>query len=36
MATIHPSAVLRGEDETAQASLYGMLVDDLRMVATAA
>ena len=31
MATLHPSAVLRGEDEAAQARLYGMLVDDLRL-----
>ena len=34
MATLHPSAVLRGEDEAAQARLYGMLVDDLRRVAS--
>jgi len=33
MATLHPSAVLRGEDETAKARLYGMLRDDLRLVA---
>ncbi len=33
MATLHPSAVLRGEDEAAQARLYGMLRDDLRQVA---
>jgi uracil-DNA glycosylase len=33
MATIHPSAVLRGEDESAQARLYRMLVDDLHLVA---
>lgn len=33
MATLHPSAVLRGEDEAAQARLYGMLVEDLRRVA---
>jgi DNA polymerase len=33
MATLHPSAVLRGEDDAAQARLYGMLVDDLRRVA---
>jgi uracil-DNA glycosylase family protein len=34
MATLHPSAVLRGQDEAAQARLYGMLRDDLRLVAT--
>jgi uracil-DNA glycosylase len=33
MATLHPSAVLRGEDEAAQARLYAMLVEDLRLVA---
>ncbi len=33
MATLHPSAVLRGEDESAQARLYAMLRDDLRLVA---
>ena len=33
IATLHPSAVLRGEDEAAQARLYGMLRDDLRLVA---
>ena len=33
MATLHPSAVLRGEDDAAQARLYAMLVDDLRSVA---
>ena len=33
LATLHPSAVLRGEDDAAQARLYGMLVDDLRMAA---
>jgi len=33
IATLHPSAVLRGEDETQQARLYGMLVEDLRRVA---
>jgi DNA polymerase len=36
LATIHPSAVLRGEDEPAQARLYAMLRDDLRLVAAAA
>jgi uracil-DNA glycosylase family protein len=35
LATIHPSAVLRGEDEAAQARLYQMLVEDLRKVAEA-
>jgi len=33
MATLHPSAVLRGEDEPAQVRLYAMLRDDLRLVA---
>lgn len=33
IATLHPSAVLRGEDEAARARLYGMLRDDLRLVA---
>jgi len=36
LATLHPSAVLRGEDEAAQARLYRMLVDDLRLAAQAA
>lgn len=36
MATLHPSAVLRGEDDAAQARLYSMLVEDLREVARAA
>jgi DNA polymerase len=35
IATLHPSAVLRGEDETQQTRLYGMLVEDLRLVAGA-
>ena len=35
IATYHPSAVLRGEDEAQQARLYEMLVEDLRKVATA-
>ena len=35
IATLHPSAVLRGEDEAAQTRLYGMLRDDLRLVAEA-
>jgi uracil-DNA glycosylase family protein len=33
IATFHPSAVLRGEDEAAQGRLYAMLRDDLRLVA---
>jgi DNA polymerase len=33
IATLHPSAVLRGEDETQQARLYGILLEDLRLVA---
>src|SRR5438132_404310 len=33
IATLHPSAVLRGEDQAQQARLYGMLVEDLRRVA---
>jgi uracil-DNA glycosylase len=32
MATLHPSAVLRGEDAAGQARLYAMLVEDLRRV----
>ncbi|MBI3456543.1 MAG: UdgX family uracil-DNA binding protein [Candidatus Rokubacteria bacterium] len=36
LATLHPSAVLRGEDEAAQARLYQMLVGDLRLAADAA
>jgi uracil-DNA glycosylase family protein len=36
LATIHPSAVLRGEDEPTQARLYRMLVDDLQLAARAA
>ena len=35
LATLHPSAVLRGEDDAAKARLYGMLRDDLRVVADA-
>jgi DNA polymerase len=35
IATLHPSAVLRGEDEAAQGRLYAMLRDDLRLVAEA-
>lgn len=33
IATLHPSAVLRGEDDAMQARLYAMLRDDLRQVA---
>ncbi len=36
IATLHPSAVLRGENEAAQARLYHILVEDLRTVAQAA
>jgi DNA polymerase len=36
LATLHPSAVLRGEDHAAQERLYRMLVDDLRLAAVAA
>jgi DNA polymerase len=35
LATLHPSAVLRGEDDADQARLYAMLVEDLRQVVTA-
>jgi len=35
LATIHPSAVLRGKDEAGQTRLYQMLVEDLRRVAEA-
>jgi uracil-DNA glycosylase len=35
IATYHPSAVLRGQDEAEQAQLYAMLVEDLRKVAGA-
>jgi uracil-DNA glycosylase family protein len=35
LATIHPSAVLRGDDDAAQARLYGMLLEDLKLVAAA-
>jgi uracil-DNA glycosylase len=31
VATLHPSAVLRGEDEAAQTRLYRILIDDLRL-----
>jgi DNA polymerase len=33
IATLHPSAVLRGQDDVEQARLYAMLRDDLRLVA---
>jgi DNA polymerase len=33
IATLHPSAVLRGEDDETQARLYHTLVGDLRLVA---
>lgn len=36
IATLHPSAVLRGEDEAAQDRLYQILLEDLRTVARAA
>lgn len=36
IATLHPSAVLRGEDAAAPERLYRMLVDDLRLAAGAA
>ena len=35
IATYHPSAVLRGEDDEQKAELYGMLLEDLRKVARA-
>jgi uracil-DNA glycosylase len=35
IATFHPSAILRGQDEAEQARLYGMLRDDLNLVAAA-
>ncbi|PWU19587.1 MAG: hypothetical protein C5B48_13370 [Candidatus Rokuibacteriota bacterium] len=35
LATLHPSAVLRGEDAAAQERLYRMLADDLKLVAGA-
>jgi DNA polymerase len=35
IATFHPSAVLRGQDEAEKARLYGMLRDDLKLVAEA-
>ena len=33
LATLHPSAVLRGEDDAAQERLYRLLVDDLGLAA---
>jgi DNA polymerase len=36
IATIHPSAVLRGQDDAEQARLYAMLRDDLRLMIAAA
>ena len=36
IATIHPSAVLRGQDDAEQARLYAMLRDDLRLMTAAA
>ncbi len=36
IATLHPSAVLRGQDDAEQARLYAMLRDDLQLVAAAA
>ncbi|HTO11572.1 MAG TPA: UdgX family uracil-DNA binding protein [Candidatus Binatia bacterium] len=35
IATLHPSAVLRGQDDAEQARLYAMLRDDLRVIASA-
>jgi len=35
IATLHPSAVLRGEGETQKARLYGILLEDLRLIAAA-
>ena len=35
LATYHPSAVLRAEDQAGQDRLYGFLVGDLRLAATA-
>ena len=33
IAALHPSAMLRGEDDAQQARLYGILLEDLRLVA---
>jgi DNA polymerase len=35
LATLHPSAVLRGEDPAAQDGLYRMLLEDLRLAGSA-
>jgi DNA polymerase len=35
LATLHPSAVLRGQDAAEEARLYGMLLADLRLIAAA-
>jgi DNA polymerase len=35
IATLHPSAVLRGQDDAEQARLYAMLRDDLQLIARA-
>jgi len=35
MATYHPSAVLRGEDDAQKAELYAMLLEDLKKIARA-
>ncbi|HXD96506.1 MAG TPA: UdgX family uracil-DNA binding protein [Candidatus Acidoferrum sp.] len=35
IATLHPSAVLRGQDDAEQARLYAMLLADLRLIAAA-
>jgi uracil-DNA glycosylase len=35
IATLHPSAVLRGQDDAEQARLYAMLRDDLGLIAAA-
>ena len=36
LATYHPSAVLRADDDAGREKIYGMLVSDLRMAAKAA
>jgi DNA polymerase len=36
IATLHPSAVLRGQDDDDKARLYAMLRDDLKLIARAA
>jgi DNA polymerase len=35
LATLHPSAVLRGRDHAGPARLYRMLLDGLRVIAAA-